>query len=97
MTESFAVNLIKKEFKTRYGVSYGEWSMQHKDNAILAADLTGNIICLTICGILPPEIRKTKTMTVNQFEKSVKDGNFGAALADMKQSLASWQKVEKVI
>jgi len=91
MTTKVASELVKKEFKKRYGISYGEWCLRHKDNAILAVNLMDSEICLTICGVLPPEVRKS-IMTVNQFEQTVKDGNYGAALADLKQSLCFWQK-----
>lgn len=91
MTIRQADKLVKNEFKKRYGISYGEWSMRHKDNAILAVSMMDGDITLTICGVLPPEVRKS-TMTIEQFKFTVDSGDMGVALADLKQSLMFWQK-----
>lgn len=54
---SDADRIMKDEFKQRFGISYGEWCMQHPQNAILAIDLTQKPICFTACGVLPLEKR----------------------------------------
>lgn len=88
MDTKTASEKVKAEFKKRFGVSYGDWCLQHKDNAILAADLTGNEILLTISGNYPPRPLKT----IGQFKETVNQGKHGEALADLKQSLAAWEK-----